>query len=330
MKKILNFLKNIFSNLFFGRERSLVGKKNSTQSDEPSFLVEIDGNYFNSQSNLFGTYIREDRATEGFSFAAQQKSSFYSSQTVQDVAVNDTTQTKNTIILVPVGNRIEPQVDVELRKLEDMGFTVVRQYGYSAIDQARNRMTHYALYESRQFDSILWIDSDVLFKVEDVLRIISHDEPICSGAYPFKNPNSQQMTLTSLDGKKIHFGKDGLTEIECAATGFLYIKKEVFDTMIGVFNMPRCNTSFDQPCYPFFKPDVWKIKGDDLYLGEDYSFCMRAREAGYQIMLDPKIRLKHIGNYEYDWKDIYYGDKPEVQDFELNPIEHKKNINSGS
>jgi hypothetical protein len=39
------------------------------------------------------------------------------------------------------------------------------------------------------------------------------------------------------------------------------------------------------------------------YLGDDYSFCERARQCGYKIMADTSIRLWHIGNYAYGWED---------------------------
>jgi hypothetical protein len=35
------------------------------------------------------------------------------------------------------------------------------------------------------------------------------------------------------------------------------------------------------------------------FLSEDYYFCARAREAGFRIMMDPTVRLKHWGQYPY-------------------------------
>ena len=227
-----------------------------------------------------------------------------------------------TAVLMPVANRIEPQVENALRELEAMGMKVFRQTGYSAIDQARNRMIYYALYQ-HGFESVLWIDSDVVFKADDVKRIIDHNLPICAGAYPFKNIYTRQMAITTINNEPIKFGIDELVEIQCAATGFLFIKKEVCDTMIKKYQMPLCNTSFDQPCYPVFKPDNWIIDGIDYYLGEDYSFCMRARNCGYKIMLDPSIKLGHIGTYVYSWEDVVHGPKAEVKNFQFTSNNHK-------
>jgi hypothetical protein len=39
------------------------------------------------------------------------------------------------------------------------------------------------------------------------------------------------------------------------------------------------------------------------YLGEDYAFCERARQAGHKVVIDSTIRLGHIGAYTYGWED---------------------------
>jgi hypothetical protein len=45
------------------------------------------------------------------------------------------------------------------------------------------------------------------------------------------------------------------------------------------------------------------------YIGEDFLFCDRAREAGYEVWVDPSITLGHMGVQEYVGnfgKDILY------------------------
>jgi len=39
---------------------------------------------------------------------------------------------------------------------------------------------------------------------------------------------------------------------------------------------------------------------DNSYVGEDYLFCDRAREAGFQVWVDPTIKLGHMGVQEYE------------------------------
>jgi GT2 family glycosyltransferase len=39
------------------------------------------------------------------------------------------------------------------------------------------------------------------------------------------------------------------------------------------------------------------------YLGEDFAFSERARQAGFDIVADTRVRLHHIGKYAYSWED---------------------------
>lgn len=212
---------------------------------------------------------------------------------------------KNCVILVPCNGGIEFKTDESLRILESRGYEVWRVPGYSAIDQGRNRISYDAIYR-RKFEEIFWIDSDIFFDPDDVDRIRSYDLPIVGAAYPFKG--YPIMTFSPLDCKPIIFDKSsGLVEVKALATGFLFTKAYVFDKIKEKFNLPVCNTSFDSPQIPFFQPAIWNLIEQDYYLGEDFSFCIRASNCGYKIYLDAGVKLGHIGRYTYDWEDVING-----------------------
>ena len=44
-----------------------------------------------------------------------------------------------------------------------------------------------------------------------------------------------------------------------------------------------------------------------FYLSEDYSFCERAHQCGFEIIADSSQRLYHIGHYAYSWEDAGNG-----------------------
>ncbi|MEP3930160.1 MAG: hypothetical protein ABJM55_15825, partial [Rhodopirellula bahusiensis] len=89
---------------------------------------------------------------------------------------------------------------------------------------------------------MMWIDSDVEFHPDDVDKIRNHHLPICCGIYPKKN--QRELACHVLPGTtEIDFGSSGgLREILYAGTGFLLIKREVFQTMDGRLSLPLCNT----------------------------------------------------------------------------------------
>lgn len=205
------------------------------------------------------------------------------------------------VVLVPVGSHVEPDAEKGLRALEDRGYVVRRVHGYAAIDLARNRMAYEAIEQG--FDELLWIDSDVSFDPDDVTKLREHDLPIVCGIYPKKGlravschvmPGTTSMT----------FGKGGgLVEVLHAATGFLLTRREVYERMTTELKLPLCNARFKEPFVPYFMPMIVEEPEGSWYLGEDYAFCERARKAGFKIMADTTIRLRHIGKYGYSWED---------------------------
>ncbi len=52
---------------------------------------------------------------------------------------------------------------------------------------------------------------------------------------------------------------------------------------------------------PYTMP--WKEDGH-IYLSEDWAFCQRARDAGFDCWLDPSIRLGHMGQTMYTLEDL--------------------------
>jgi len=206
-----------------------------------------------------------------------------------------------TAILVPAASPIESACESSLRVLEQRGFTVWRVPGYSAIDQARNQLASDALAQG--FDELIWIDSDIGFQPEDVERLRSHNLPIVAGIYPKKGKRALSCHLQP-GTKDVKFGSHGgLLEIQYAATGFLYARREVYDDIRTCCDLVTCNQRFGRAVVPYFQPLVVPDGEGHWYLGEDFAFCERARRAGHRIWADTTVRLFHIGGYPYSWED---------------------------
>ncbi|MCX7417927.1 MAG: hypothetical protein NT013_00105 [Planctomycetia bacterium] len=106
------------------------------------------------------------------------------------------------------------------------------------------------------------------------------------------------------------FGPNGgLLAVRYAGCGFLLTHRSVYEAIQKRFDLPLCNhRPHRRPAfYPFFQPLVVPDEGGHFYLGEDYSFCERARQCGFEIMADSSQRLYHIGNYGYSWEDAGNG-----------------------
>jgi hypothetical protein len=210
-------------------------------------------------------------------------------------------------ILVPVGERIEPECERALADLAKKGHAVRRMAGHSAIDVARNIMASDALAEG--FDELFWVDSDIVFSVESFERLRSHDLPIVAGIYP-KKGQPELACHVRPDTKAVIFGEQGgLVPLLYAATGFLYTRREVYETIRERLALPVCNTRFGRGFVPYFQPMVVPDGEEDgkprsWYLGEDFAFSERARRAGFEIVGDTTIRLLHVGRYGFSWEDV--------------------------
>ena len=213
---------------------------------------------------------------------------------------------KKTIILVPVGSHIEPACDEVLRQLEKDGIKVYRKYGFSAIDQGRCVMAQQAINDG--YEHIFWIDSDIAFYNKDIYKVINtsirENLPFITATYCVKGWPALTTKFHS-DFEEIIFGnRGGLYEVEYAATGFMYTHVSVYEKIKVNFNLNPVNIWGGQ-----YKVHAWflpMIIGED-YVGEDFSFCHRAKKSGIKIFCDTTIRLAHIGRYSYSFDFINRG-----------------------
>lgn len=211
-----------------------------------------------------------------------------------------------TIILVPVGSQIEPACDDTLRKLEKNGIKVYRKYGFSAIDQGRCVMAQQAINDG--YEHIFWIDSDIAFCEHDIYKVINtairENQTFITAAYCVKGWPALTTKFHS-DFDEIVFGSlGGLYEVDYAATGFMYTHVSVYEKIKLKFNLKPVNIWGGQ-----YKVHAWFLPMiiDDDYVGEDFSFCHRAKKSGITIFCDTTIRLAHIGRYSYSYDFIDRG-----------------------
>ncbi|WP_227980366.1 hypothetical protein [Nocardia spumae] len=205
------------------------------------------------------------------------------------------------VVLVPTQGSIAPDFARNLTGLERRGYQVRLVTGFAAIDQGRSQMATDALRDG--FEGLMWIDSDIDFEVAAVDRLLAHDLPIVCGIYAKKGVRGLACHVLPGTGNILFGEGGGLVEIKYAATGFLFTRRDVYDTVAEHEKLPVCNMRFDRPTVPYFLPMLVPDGEHTWYLGEDYAFCERARRSGFEVMADTTIRLGHVGSYRYGWED---------------------------
>ncbi len=160
----------------------------------------------------------------------------------------------------------------------------------SAVHRARNQLAKSFL--SSSYERLMFIDSDIEFKAEDVGKLWAMDVDIAVGVYAMKKIDAKRAAW--VDGKLIDdLDKfSGPTEVDYAGTGFMMIKREVFEKMIP-FVKPEKTEQGER--IRFFHFPV----RDGVELSEDYEFCRAAVSLGFKVIMDPSIKLKHYGLYGF-------------------------------
>lgn len=174
--------------------------------------------------------------------------------------------------------------------------------GLCYVGKARNELAMDFL--KGDCDTFLQIDDDILFTVENVDRITSHDLPIVGGAY-FKKQLTKAVVAERLEGAPRDPDEKGLLQAKYLGTGFLCVHREVLEHMIAMYQYGPAFWYIDEETgdkrYDFFThgvhPDLHR------WLGEDWYFCQRALDLGYKCYLDTKCILGHIGQMVFPLPD---------------------------
>lgn len=195
----------------------------------------------------------------------------------------------------------------------------------SLITRARNSLAKDFL--NTDCTHLMYIDADIGFDPNDIPRMIGSNKDIICGIYPKKEINWNQVSKAVLDGVPphelhMHTGAFVLNlidnaevaegnfyepiEIANGGTGFMLIKREVFEGLIG--KVPTYNNDMfsavedhtqKKVIHEFFDTSIDK-QSDDRLLSEDYHFCKIAREAGFKVWAAPWAQLSHTGTYIFN------------------------------
>tara|TARA_R110000744_G_scaffold215021_5_gene333903 strand:- start:173 stop:1060 length:888 start_codon:yes stop_codon:yes gene_type:complete len=187
----------------------------------------------------------------------------------------------------------------------NINFRITTLRNESLVPRARNILNAMFL-EAKECTHLMFIDADIEFEPESIIRMLAMDKELITGAYPKKTlPVDYAINLKFADKEKTQVKVDmGAVEVLDASTGFWLMKREVVDKMIEGYpelfylNDSSIDPKFNQYCYSFF--DTIHDPDDNRYLSEDYTFCRRWQKIGGQIWLDPNTKLNHVGSYTFE------------------------------
>ena len=171
--------------------------------------------------------------------------------------------------------------------------------GCSVVSRARNLLAKDFL-ESKCTD-LIFIDSDINFDSEDVFRLMAWtSEPkkgIVAGVPRVRGEERVYIALLDYDeNNELTMNGMGLVRAKRVATAFMMVRRDVFETLVEAH--PEW-TYYDKKTDRML-PALFDFKlTEEGYMGEDFLFCDRSREVGFEVWIDPTIKLGHMGVQEY-------------------------------
>ncbi len=164
------------------------------------------------------------------------------------------------------------------------------------IDQARCYLIEEALSGTDK-DVFVFVDADISFTQQDLLQLVddcTRTQAIVSGIYVAKNGNNKIIATTESGIQTER--EDGLLQAKMVGMGFCAIHRNALRDIamhMERVDLPRINSVMN--LFPYFMPLI----DNGIYLGEDYSFCVRARIAKVPIFLNSTILVTHWGVQGY-------------------------------
>ena len=187
----------------------------------------------------------------------------------------------------------------------------------SLVHRARN-VSIGRFMQKTDADFFMFIDADVEFDAQSVLRLLNSGHEVSVAVYPKKvvmwnpareaaeNGDERNMALISSSlvaniGATKRSVVNGFVEVLDGPTGFMMISREALTKMHEHYPELNCkndhqNRDFDEYCAIF---DCMIDPDSKRYLSEDYAFCRRWQQMGGKIYADCNTTLGHVGNLPF-------------------------------
>ena len=179
-----------------------------------------------------------------------------------------------------------------------LGSHLAMQAGSGGIAAARNEVVRNFLATDDEW--LFWVDSDMGFEpdiIERLLRSADRQTRPIVGALAFGYaaidgtasglgdpqyqlfPTIMQTTGVGTIQPVANYPRDRVVECDATGSACILIHRRVFERMAEQFD----------PAAPWY----FRMLHQGLELGEDVTFCLRAKACGYPIFVDPRVKTSH-------------------------------------
>lgn len=195
-----------------------------------------------------------------------------------------------TLIAIPCMDTVHTdfmRCMLDMERDENTSYTVIKN---SLIYNARNTIAQNAIRYG--FDRVLWLDSDMQFSPDVLPKLAAHMDKgldFVSGLYYMRSPQKKPVvysdvwyTVTSNEASS------GATPVDAMPYGLFEIGGAGFGcVMTSATMLKKLVERYGAPFTPM------------MGLGEDLAFCWRAKQTGFKMYCDSRIKCGHIGQTVY-------------------------------
>lgn len=207
------------------------------------------------------------------------------------------------------------KLQTAMRAYQGFSLKLLFKDGDALITRARASLIGQFL-DDKSATHLLFVDADIGFEPEQVLRLIQCGADMCAAVYPIKQIDWDRAKSAILAGRtdpgsaslKYVFEVEdpenvavdgGFIKVRYAGTGFLMIRRSALERMCR--QHPELKYRRDHstdaaiPSENRFALFDCMIAEDGTYLSEDFAFCKRWTDMGGEIWADLGSRLDHVG-----------------------------------
>jgi hypothetical protein len=201
----------------------------------------------------------------------------------------------------------------------DVKLTTIFLGNESLIQRGRNTIAHHFM-NLPDATHLLFIDADMKFRTEDIVRMIQADKSFIVGPVALKGYNWEEIRQAALNGEEDINRTGGIFninklpgidmvdenepfEIEHGGNAFMMLRRDVFETLkphTPIYTNGGRSLPDGVEIYDYFRVEI--NKDTNHLLSEDYFLCHSYRQLGGKVWCAPWVETGHFGSHLFNGK----------------------------
>ena len=201
----------------------------------------------------------------------------------------------------------------------DVKLTTIFLGNESLIQRGRNTIAHHFM-DLPDATHLLFIDADMKFRTEDIVRMIKADKSFIVGPVALKGYNWEEIRQAAVNGEEDINRTGGVFninklpgidmvdenepfEIEHGGNAFMMLRRDVFETLkphTPIYTNGGASLPDGCEIYDYFRVEI--NKDTNHLLSEDYFLCHSYRQLGGKVWCAPWVETGHFGSHLFNGK----------------------------